>query len=314
VKLIEVLGNDRDEDAAAFLHTSVSTFRRWKNASQMPDTETLMLIADKLGISLDWLLLGKGTAGLHGEISPPLAVRNKEGRYTGDLLNEALEILKLDTVRAARKTGIDAEEMYALLESKIKPDFDQLESLYLNLGINPVCFFGVMPYWCVVPRDQLLLALAAVGYIGREPTNALLEDVFSVPAEEAQSFLLEWQEARKHGRNHVLPEAWLDALSNNYEMEPGWLLNGNGPIAKRSTRQFSTASEAENNLLKNKLIAALEDNKRLHERIERIQGNMEVFISQAENAPTGPGAAPLLPQSNEVEILTSAEIVEHYAA
>ena len=55
---------DTDVNAAAFLNTSVSTYRRWKGQKQTPQVEVFVTMSTKLGISLDWLLLGVGEPDL----------------------------------------------------------------------------------------------------------------------------------------------------------------------------------------------------------------------------------------------------------
>jgi transcriptional regulator with XRE-family HTH domain len=281
VKLTETIGNDRDEDAAAYLGTSVSTFRRWKNGSQMPDTETLIRIAEKTGISLDWFLLGKGNTTIDVEAGPPLVAKNNQGRYTGDILAKALNILKqlfsIDDEEIKKRSGLTHNELKNLLDSAEKPDFEQMEALYRNLGINPMCFFNDDEYWMIIPKNQLLLALAAVGYAGKIPTAHLISDIFSVPDEDAEAFLIEWREFIIRNQDRVLKDSWLAILEQDYSIAPEWILGATGAIAKRKIKQPNSTIHTQNdgNIAQNERTTALKEknallNELLNEKNKRL--------------------------------------------
>jgi transcriptional regulator with XRE-family HTH domain len=249
-KLNEILGNDRDEDAARFFNTSVSTFRRWKNGSQKPDTETLLLMAEKLGVSLDWFLLGKGNTSLDKENCLPLVARNKQGRYTGDILGKAVKGLQrlfgIDDAEIVKRSGLSDDEFTVLLDSAAKPDFEQMEALYLGLGVNPASFFEDDEYWAIIPNNQLLRAFAAVGHAWKMPTADMICDVFSTTDEEAEAFFAEWRESLSRGEDRVLKEAWFEVLKRDYEVIPEWILAPNAaPIAQKRLKQQAKESPSE---------------------------------------------------------------------
>lgn len=73
-KIREVLAaegvRDTDKAVANFLQTSLSTYRRWKSGYSMPDAESLAVMAKKLNLSCDWMLLGVGCPELRPGLAP----------------------------------------------------------------------------------------------------------------------------------------------------------------------------------------------------------------------------------------------------
>lgn len=292
--------DDTDKEVATFLETSVSTFRRWKFGTQKPDADSLELIAHKVGVSLDWLVLGRGAASL--EAVEPLSATNHYKQYIGEILNEAFGLLRIDCEGAARRTGIDKDTITALLESRLKPNFDQLEAMYRELGINPIGLFGETSYWRVIFRDQLLLVLAAVGYAGREPTDLLLQEIFSIELDEARAFLVKWHDARGNGQNCFLPQDWIENLTREYSLEPGWFVRGDSRIAcRKNSKAESDSVEVPNAKADSELMRLMRENLRLHEELEaRLKAEIKATqtSTKGENFEVSsvhgtPSAAPL---------------------
>ncbi|MDR2820416.1 MAG: helix-turn-helix domain-containing protein [Desulfovibrio sp.] len=110
-KLADEGKRDTDEAVAEFLQTSKATYRRWKPGQQFPDTQSLILMADKLGISLDWLLMGKGEGDPEG-LDAPVSTIDEPG--TNDETALLCELLAEKDKRLA-----DKEKIIALQEEKL---------------------------------------------------------------------------------------------------------------------------------------------------------------------------------------------------
>ncbi|WP_281168432.1 helix-turn-helix domain-containing protein [Desulfovirgula thermocuniculi] len=46
----------RQEDVGKWVHVGKSTVSQWENGIHMPDMETVSILANHLGVSVDWLL------------------------------------------------------------------------------------------------------------------------------------------------------------------------------------------------------------------------------------------------------------------
>jgi len=100
---------DTDEHAAAFVGTSIATYRRWKSGSQLPGTEALLVFSEKLGISIDWFLTGEGfpfKASESAEHTGPESTPNSphpEGPPLDQLIFEkVLATLEQELIRAKK--------------------------------------------------------------------------------------------------------------------------------------------------------------------------------------------------------------------
>jgi|GEM_PF-1066577 len=192
-----------------------------------------------------WLYLGRGPMLKADDAPPELSAINREGRYTGDLLDAALGLLRLDPQKAAQALGWGIPDIRLLLESRTKPSFDQLENMYFVLGINPVYFFDGNEHTMHRPSDALLQAFYACGRIYTEPDALSVSEMFGVEKKDAERFLEQWRSAREKGKNISLPEHWLDALETMYRLNPMWLAKGTLPILRRVQNSFPPAEKVE---------------------------------------------------------------------
>jgi hypothetical protein len=252
--------------------------------------------------------------------------RNKQGRHTGDILGKAVKGLQrlfgIDEDEVVKRSGISDDEFTVLLNSAAKPDFEQMESLYVNLGVNPASFFEDDEYWAIVPNNQLLRALAAVGHAWKTPTADLVCDVFSTTDEEAEIFFAEWREALSRGEDRVLKEGWFEVLERDYAMASDWILApnrhaiGRKRLKRQQAKELPSESEAslerEAALLRERL-AALESKMAL---MENLLADKSKIIALYEDmaarrdiprpitvAPMAGGTAPLQPRHDARQLL-----------
>lgn len=280
LKAIELLEKNNQTKFAEKIGCKQSTFNNYLSPEDQAKIR-LTLLEDILTaypeLSRYWLYFNEGPM-LREETAPPaLTAKNKKKLLTGDLLQTVLDFSGINSESVAKNTKIDSQTLNHLLESRVKPDFEELEELYLKLNINPSYFFDGNEKTMLVPDDQFLWLLFALGLQNKKPTINMVEDIFDVEEDEARDFLTKWREARKKNENMTLPDHWYDHIEAKYGLASSWLLAGNPPIVnpagvKRTTSSFNQIQK-ENEWLKQSLADAKDRIEEQKEFIKHLTGD-----------------------------------------
>ena len=114
------------------------------SAKARPSSKVLIVLAEKYGINLNWLLVGQGEM-----FSDPLKQDlKKEYIYFGDTLREILNDRNLSTTKDnfARVGGITRNELEAILSNKIPPPATALRKWAVRYRINLNFLIAQMGY------------------------------------------------------------------------------------------------------------------------------------------------------------------------
>lgn len=169
-------------------------------------------------LNREWLYFGEGPM-LKTETFPlTLTAVNSDDVLIGDLLQTVLDFAKVQNSEIIQRTTIDSVTLDALLSSRIKPNFEQLEQLYLKFDINPSYFFDGNENKMWIPSDPLLRIFFVLGKLGHEPHKDDLVEIFDASKEEARTFITEWNEFRKKKKQLTLPRAWTERLQKKYNI------------------------------------------------------------------------------------------------
>lgn len=163
-------------------------------------------------ISREWLYFGEGPMLKTQSFPLKFTAVNLSGYLVGDLLQNVLDFAKIHNSEIIKNTNIDKITLDALLSSRTKPTFEQLEQLYLKFDINPSYFFDGNENKMWAPSDPLLRVYYILGKLGRDPHKDDLIDIFDADKDEAIEFLKEWVQFRKNKKQRVLPQSWIDRL------------------------------------------------------------------------------------------------------
>lgn len=173
------------------------------------------------GVSRYWLYLDEGEMGdsTNGKC---FSARNCRDRLVGDVLNDALGYRQLDLENVRQAAKISQQDWDGILASAKFPNFQQLQSLYLQFGLNPIFLFGhkTSPF---VPLSQLQLIEFLLGIeTAYFPSHFDLERWFGCSKEEANDYLIKysswWRLVKEKGFKNsydedigepVLPSEWL---------------------------------------------------------------------------------------------------------
>lgn len=112
---------DTDDTVAAFLEVSKPTYSKIKNNRKLPDAETFRVMASKLDLSADWLLLG---------IGKPERTQPEDGtvydRFLMDTLLALLTNMNVSDDDIAAAGGISRAQLERIVNNRDTPQIDTL--------------------------------------------------------------------------------------------------------------------------------------------------------------------------------------------
>lgn len=289
IRIISSEVADSQKQLATLLGLPRNTFQAYLKAERQDNLWPLLprILEVCPQVRRDWLYFGEGAMLITDNAPPPLTAENAEGRLTGDLLDVVLGFMHIMPDEAARRSGIDKASLDMLLESRVVPNFAQLEALYTKLGIIPAYFFDGNEHQMCRSNDPLLCVYYALGLQGIEPDAFRVSEIFAVDYDEAKEFLTEWREFRKQGRALRLPKLWDEKLTENTKFCCSWLLGGNPPVIMLDEAP-KVAENAERLSLPSQEINDLQ--KELLEARAKIIALQEELLSQTRQLHSDPQA------------------------
>ena len=122
---------DTDENAAKLFNISAPTYSKWKNNRQMPDVKTFQALALKLGMSADWLLLGKGEPFVGLEISS-----HEHDKYVADTLRDLVVKIGEPLDEISMKGELYNDELKLIIDRRLPLPSRAIQRWVHNYRIN----------------------------------------------------------------------------------------------------------------------------------------------------------------------------------
>lgn len=264
-------GNLTQEEFAGKLKVILGTYRSYEKGSTKPNLSFIIKVAEKLNVSLDWLVFGRGEQYIK---KSQLICDNHKGLLIGGLLQHVFDFLGLDITKIAKKTKIPIERLEILLKSADTPTFHELEALFIKLHINARFLFDGNKHYMHTPTDPLLRVYYALGWQGKFPTYRHIERIFGVSKDEAKEFYIEWKEARENGSERTLPPYWLEGLEENHDFAVSWIMSDDPPFMRARKEQHDSK-------LFEKYEDVLKENADLREKLAAITGEAKPVLKRA---------------------------------
>ena len=237
-------------------------------------------------ISRDWLFFGEGEMYNTDTVLPkrePFSCANHKDKLIGDMFHLVFDSIGLDEKTVSQKTKISKKRLEVLLSSSDYPTFEELESLYVNLQINPRYLFDGNVQYIYEPESHLERVYYALGLQGITPTYKKLEDIFGVLKDEAKEFLAEWNKFKEQGLDRTLPPDWLYKLEQRYSFNSSWIWNGSPPFMRerKQERDEKLYSELKDIQTENKDL--LIENAALREQLAARTGQVQSATDSTSN-------------------------------